>query len=160
MICPRCNKREATIHYAEIVEGEMKKLDLCEICAEELGISGHSSLPLSDFLSGLMDGNDPKGEENNVCSCCKMTYATFKRTGRLGCSHCYDSFKEGLFYLIETIHKNKQHVGRVPKSVSAQFEEKSRIEGLEEKLKEAIIAENFEEAAKLRDKIRELKKDK
>lgn len=159
MLCSKCNKKEATIHYAEIVDGQIKKLDLCEQCAEEVGVGGSSTAPLSGFLSGLMEGDKQQKNVKDACPSCKMTYEDFRRTGRLGCGSCYEAFNEGLVYLIETIHKSKRHLGKVPQTAVKEFESVSKIEDLEKKLKKAIETENFEEAAKLRDEVRSLKKE-
>jgi protein arginine kinase activator len=77
----------------------------------------------------------------------------------LGCSQCYETFKEGLIPLLKKIHGSTQHAGSSPKKKTKKKRKFSgKIQELKEQLDEAIKKEDFEEAARLRDKIKELKK--
>ena len=160
MHCDICKKNEAVVHYAEIVEGQMKKMNLCEHCAADKGVGVHSSFSIGDLLAGLSEpaseSKDPAASE--VCPKCKMTYREFKKKGRLGCSYCYEAFKKGLAPLLEAIHKSDQHLGKIPVKAQEEVESMSKVQRLKEELAAAIRKEDFEKAARLRDEIRKAEK--
>lgn len=166
MVCNACKTNQATVHLTEIVDEEMTELHLCESCARKKSASMEQHFGLSDLLAGLADFGTPLGEETEVklaCQSCGMTYDDFKRVGRLGCSHCYQAFQKSLAGLLRRIQGSGQHVGKSPKKEGSpktpvEAKPKSDLELLHEKLKKAIQEEAFEEAAKLRDKIRTLEK--
>lgn len=158
MLCDICNKNEAIVHYAEIVEGQMKKMNLCETCAADKGVGIHSSFSIGDLLAGLTENpskiKDPFEQE--TCPKCKMTYKEFKKKGRLGCSNCYDTFQKPLIPLLEAIHKSEQHAGKIPPKAQEEAESMGKLQRLKEELAAAIRKEDFERAAKLRDEIKKL----
>ena len=80
----------------------------------------------------------------------------FKKIGRLGCSGCYDAFRKYLIPLLKRIHGSNKHYGKMPLSQAKPVELKSEIEELKTKLQKAIQKEEFEEAANLRDTIKDL----
>ena len=156
MLCDLCKKNEAIVHYAEIVEGQMKKMNLCEPCAVDKGVGIHSSFSIGDLLAGLTE-NPSKAKdpfEQETCPKCKMTYKDFKKKGRLGCSHCYETFQKALVPLLEAIHKNEQHAGKIPIKAQEDVDAMSKLQRLKEELAAAIRKEDFERAARLRDEIR------
>ncbi len=158
MLCDSCKKNEAIVHYAEIVEGQMKKMNLCELCAVDKGVGVHTNFSIGDLLAGLTDtpGKAKDPVEQETCPNCKLTYKEFKKKGRLGCSVCYDTFKKGLIPLLEAIHKSEQHVGKIPQKAQEEVEAMSKLQRLREELAGAIRKEDFEKAARLRDEIKKL----
>lgn len=168
MLCDICGKNEATVHLTEIVDNNMTKLHLCEECARKKGAEMEEHFGLSDLLAGLADFGTkvaPEKEPKIRCPKCGLTYQDFKKTGRLGCSACYTTFEENLVPLIKRIHGSAKHFGKVPLKVSEapKAATKKKVDVLEElkaRLQRAIKLEEFEEAARLRDKIRELEKRK
>lgn len=173
MLCDVCNKNQATVHLTEIVDEQMTELHLCEECARQKSIQMEQQFGLSDLLAGLVDfGKHVEGEEPSkaCCSNCNLSYDDFKKIGRLGCSNCYSSFIKYLTPLLKRIHGSTIHTGKLPKGVtSVPMETVKKAEppvtkcdllDLKNQLQEAVKIENFEEAAKLRDKIRELESKK
>jgi len=159
MLCDSCGKNEAVVHYAEVVNGKMKKMNLCEGCAVNKGVGIHSTFSIADLLGGLTDWEKPKeGEETAACPVCKMTYADFKKKGRLGCLSCYETFKKSLEPLLEAIHKSDHHVGKVPKKLEASAGNIAKLRKLKDELQGAIASEDFERAARLRDEIKKIEK--
>lgn len=162
MLCVRCNEKQATIHYTEIIDGKVKKLDLCADCAEIIGIGEQGVIAnnnLSGFFSGMLE-TEKHEVITNKCPVCGLNYEDFKRSGRLGCSSCYDAFGEGLKRLIYTVHKNNKHKGKIPVSQQGKADQKNVVKELSEELEKAIMEERFEDAADLRDKIKQLKEGK
>lgn len=145
------------MHLTEIVNGQMKKIDLCEECAKEKGVTDPQGFALADLLLGLgasseMDSAGPELE----CPTCGFTQADFKKTGRLGCSTCYAVFSQPLEAMLKQMHKGTQHIGKVPKALRAQLDITKQRDQLNEQLQKAIEMENYEEAARLRDHLKEL----
>jgi len=163
MQCQFCNKSPATVHLTQIVENEVKKVDLCEACAKEKGVNDPTGFSIADILLGL--GASQKMEEANAaagtevsCPSCGFTQADFKKTGRLGCAKCYDVFSEGLGSLLKGMHKGTQHTGKVPPAIRRVVAQKAEMNRLEADLKAAISREDFETAATLRDQIKHARK--
>ena len=175
MLCDNCKVNQATVHLTEIIDEEMTELHLCEDCAREKSATMEQHFGLSDLLAGLADLGAQIGTETGselVCPNCGMTYNDFKRIGRLGCSECYQAFEKSLSVLLKRIQGSSQHLGKTlsqnlssgpptpARSPAAPKPERAKdaLQELREKLQKAIREEAFEEAAKLRDKIRELEK--
>ena len=160
MICDICNKNQATVHLTEIIDNQITELHLCEQCAREKSIQMEQQFGLADLLAGLADFGKQLEEPQDVnlkCPSCDMTYENFKKIGRLGCSECYVTFKKNLGVLLKKIHGSSQHFGKCPMNFEKQaLPPRSELQELKDKLQAAIKREEFEEAAKLRDRIREL----
>ena len=161
MACDNCGSTDAVVHLTQIVNNQMSTHHLCEKCAAEKGLESApdvANLPLMDVIGQLSDQvrDDPRltGVE---CSFCGLTFTDFRRTGRLGCPHCYETYGSQLPGLLRKIHGESRHVGKVylPPDPTASEMEK-RLEGLRRKLERAVQSEDFERAAELRDEIRDL----
>ncbi len=175
MVCDLCGKEQATVHLTEIIDNKVTELHLCEGCAREKGAQMEQHFGLADLLSGLADfGKAPEGGEGvssrtMTCANCGMSYADFRKIGRLGCSQCYEAFREQVTPLLKRIHGAPHHSGKHPTAVSAASpgrpaaakpapRPKSELRQLKERLQRAIQSEEFEEAARIRDKIREMER--
>lgn len=163
MLCDICGENEATVHLTEIIDDQMAELHLCEECAKKKSLEMEQHFGLADLLAGLagLGKQFEVGQLTGVkCPNCGLTYEDFKKIGRLGCSECYNTFRDSLVPLLKRIHGSNQHLGRTPVRTSKVVKAKSELQELKVKLQKAIQMEEFEEAAKLRDKIRELEKKK
>jgi protein arginine kinase activator len=161
MLCDLCKQNAATVHLTQMVEGKTKKVDLCEACSKEKGIDDPTQFSLADLLLGLgaaqeMVQSTPGGGEAR-CPTCGFTQADFKKTGRLGCAACYTTFAEGLEGLLKSMHKGIRHIGKVPRTQQQTRDFAERLHQLQEKLQRAVSEEQFEQAAQLRDELRELR---
>ena len=162
MICEEYNIRKATVHMTRIINGKKEEVHLCEECARtKETLSFDNSFSINSFLAGLLDINsDPQFQPHNggfyQCSQCGATYDKFKQIGRLGCSQCYEGFKERLYPLIRQVQGNVRHIGKVPKRTGGIIRLKRETNQLKQQLKEAVQQQAFEKAAELRDQIREL----
>lgn len=157
MLCDVCQKAEATVFLTQIVEGKMQKVNLCESCSKEKGVSDPTGFALADLLLGLGAAQQiERGQPSQRCPVCGFTQADFKKTGRLGCSSCYDTFADGLATLLKGMHKGLRHTGRMPARLSRRFALADRVKNLEGELKQAVTDEKYEDAARLRDEIRQL----
>lgn len=158
MLCDICKQNVATVHLTQMVEGKTKKVDLCEGCSKDKGIDDPTGFSLADLLLGLgaaqemaqaASGSDLK------CPSCGFTQADFKKSGRLGCADCYTTFAEGLEGLLKSMHKGTRHAGKVPQSLQHNKDVTEKLNGLQKRLEKAIAEEDFEQAAVLRDEIKQ-----
>ena len=166
MLCQSCGKRNATTHIKNIVNGEMTEYYLCGECASRIGygdLANGFSMSIHDMLSAVLKRDEPIEKSRNAevaCEVCGCTFAEIVRSGKIGCSECYEKFRDRLRPSIQRIHGNSRHVGRVPFSASLRAQLDEQIDEARKQLKQAIEEENFEEAVRLRDRIRAAEEEK
>ncbi|MHC4952614.1 MAG: UvrB/UvrC motif-containing protein [Planctomycetota bacterium] len=176
-LCQCCNQREAKIHFTELKDGKKTEMHLCEGCAQDKNMM----LAFPSLLSTLVKGGSGglAGESEavpSVCPRCGIAYSEFKSKGRIGCPACYDAFAPVLIPLLEKVHSASAHTGKHPPheadpdasvpepstplpaaasepSAPEPVDEASRLQA---ELEAAIVAEDYELAAELRDRIRAL----
>jgi protein arginine kinase activator len=161
MLCTICKEKPATVHLTQIVGDKMQKLDLCEDCAKTKGINDPTSFGLADLdlvlgLGASQQLEQAAGGVELKCPRCGFTQADFKKSGRLGCPECYRTFSEGLAGLLKTMHKGTRHTGKAPEALRATRENAGLLKTLQAKLARAIKDENYEQAAQVRDEIKQL----
>jgi protein arginine kinase activator len=163
MLCMLCQKKEARVHLTDLKDGKIKKVDLCEDCAKAKNVEDPAGFALADLLLGLGASEELAGaapeRADAACPVCGFTQADFKKSGRLGCPACYDTFKEGLAGILKTMHKGGRHTGKVPRALAAGREVQERIQSLQRNLEEAVAVEDYEQAARLRDQIKGLREN-
>ena len=171
MFCDICRKNEATIHFKHVSHENIVQVNVCESCASEKGMDffsfedmqlGSKHFSVADLLAGIIDVYPGEREDSRVKKCpnCGLTYEDFRRTGRLGCSGCYEAFKKKLIPLLKRVQGATCHSGKTPEN-PAGGKDKGPDEGaagLKKELKKAIANEEYEKAAVLRDKIKEMEK--
>lgn len=159
MVCNVCGQNEATIHLTEIVNNQMLEIHLCAGCSEQKGADFKTHFDFNKLLASLGDfGSELKPERISklICKECGISYEEFGRTGRLGCSFCYQSFDKLLTPLIKRVQRDICHVGKVPRSAPPEVKRTLELRELYERLRKSIQSETFEEAAKLRDQIQQM----
>ncbi|MGB0715686.1 MAG: UvrB/UvrC motif-containing protein [Phycisphaerae bacterium] len=158
--CERC-KAKATVHITDMMP-EKTEMHLCDRCAEKEGIivkQHHSTNAiLHEFIkqkTGIGSGDGP------TCPTCGMTFREFQSSGQLGCPRCYAIFRDLLNPLIERAHEEAtHHVGKSPgEPSSAGPAPQAGLLRLRRQLQEAIEAENYEQAAKVRDEIKAIEEN-
>jgi protein arginine kinase activator len=166
MKCDFCDQK-ATVFLTQLVEGQMKKVCLCEACAEERGVTDPTGFSLGDVLfSGMLGASGVASEmtspptarlgNGKQCATCGFLIDDLKRVRRFGCSDCYATFREEVSQMIRGMHKGTSHIGKVPEGLMAMQFKNQRLEELRGRLDQAISAESYEEAAGIRDEIRNL----
>lgn len=166
VLCQECGKRQATLHFTKILNGEKTEFHICEACAREKGelIPGTpNGFSIHNLLSGLLDFDPSHSAVASKaqpvrCEHCGLTYGQFSKVGRFGCSQCYKHFSEKLDPLFKRVHGNIVHTGKVPKRSGGLIKYKREIDQLKKELLLRIDNEEFEQAAHIRDQIRELEK--
>jgi protein arginine kinase activator len=155
--CHKCTK-PATYHITELVsEDQWEELHLCEECYHKY------------FYEGNQQGAGPKSEpgqaeeteEANLlnqreCPVCGIKFVEFRNSGRLGCPHDYQEFREELTPLLENIHGETRHCGKTPRRLPQNKQTQSELIQLRKQLQQAVTREAYEDAARLRDRIRKL----
>jgi protein arginine kinase activator len=157
MQCDVCKQKKATVFLTQIVKGEMQKVNLCENCSKDKGVTDPTGFALADLLQGFGTGEKIETQpQERTCPACGMPQTTFRKTGRLGCAKCYTVFGEGMDNLLKAMHKGTRHTGKVPSRAGLSQSTGPKLEELRAALEEAVKGEQFEDAARLRDEIRRL----
>ena len=157
VVCQRCHQAKATVHITDTAP-EKRERHLCEDCAEKEGviIKPHhaTNAILQEFIKqkgGLGRGDD------RACPKCGITFREFQMSGQLGCPHDYEAFRSLLAPLIERAHENAtHHVGKVPNTADSTVQRQTGLLRLRRQLQEAVEAEDYEKAARVRDEIQSL----
>lgn len=152
--CDLCAK-PATVHLTQIVNNKINKVDLCEACAQAKGVTDPSGFSLADLL--LKSALNPEPRSEAQCEACGYTQQDFKKSGRFGCPACYDAFAAVLEPALDSMHKGVSHVGKVPQKAIARRSLYEKLTHLETELDLAIKAERYEDAARYRDEIHEVR---
>ena len=160
MICNICKDRVATIHLKEIIDNVVTELNMCEACyeaREQQGASGAVAPPDMMVESLIEQAGKKGGKEAKPLKCpiCGITSEQFRAKGRLGCSDCYRVFAESLIPVLSKVHGSTAHRGKVPHRAARTLDLKKELRQLQEDLQKAIMSENYERAAKLRDRIQQ-----
>ncbi len=173
MLCDVCKKKDAKIYYTEIINGKKTEQHLCEDCATEhstfkaISALSNQEVSLGGMLFGLL-GNLNKAEqveantEVSSCKTCGLTYEEFLKVGKFGCPNCYQNFGKVLNKNLRSIHGADVHTGKKPEGYISEAKrlvnQLPELEKLSIQLQQAVEQEEYEEAAKLRDRMKELKK--
>jgi protein arginine kinase activator len=163
MMCDVCQTETANVFLTQIVDGNMQKVNLCEGCSKEKGVTDPTGFALADLLLGMGAAQSMErttAAAGQRCSNCGFTEAEFKKTGRLGCSACYQTFAEALGGMLRGMHKGVRHTGKVPVRLEKMLARDNEIKGLNSELRRAVMEEQYETAAALRDKIRSLEAER
>lgn len=163
MLCQACKKNEATIHLTEISDGNRLEMHLCQNCALEQGITAKTQMSLNELLSSLLaaapsdEAIRDQSQPDLVCPNCGETLDQFRKDALLGCPNDYQVFAKVLAPLIEKAQEGATtHKGKVPARAPADTVKQTKMLALKQQLAEAVKAEDYETAAKLRDKITQL----
>ena len=162
MLCDECTKRPATVHITKVENGKKTDIHLCEQCAMQKNLlSLSTSFSVNDLLAGLLNAGAASPKKTDMvkdveCDVCGLSYGQFKETGRFGCGNCYRVFGERLNPLFKKVHGNTGHTGKIPNRAGGRMKVLREVERLKQQLDEAIKNEEYEKAAAIRDKIREI----
>jgi len=167
MKCSICHHNEASIYIEQNINGESRKYNLCGDCASAGDMSVNVNfIDPSQALSALHtfwftpEAQQQKSKQppEKICPGCAMSFASFKKTSMLGCAVCYDAFSSELLEVFGRLQPGTKHRGKIPKVKGAAFAKDREMAVHKEKLKALIAAEEYEEAAKIRDIIRRMEK--
>ena len=178
MLCNKCKKREATTHVKSVVNGKYEEYMLCSACAKELGYNnmwGDFTSDFSSILGSFFSNALPERTATTRCPVCNSTFHDISQSSKVGCAKCYEVFYADLMPSIKRIHSNTTHSGKRPPHIAqlnspshenetvaecVETSAKAEIAKLKEELENAVKEQNFELAAELRDKIKEMEESK
>jgi protein arginine kinase activator len=160
-MCDQCGEAPAVVHMKVIDEKSVRHLELCQRCATERGYEkGGSAGTIQDFSEKLVtmakDVSGGRDAEAVRCSACGLLWSDFAKTGRLGCPSCYGAFMRQLKPILRKTHGSVSHAGRRPDEDENAREERRDLRRKRAELERAIRREAYEDAARLRDEIKEL----
>lgn len=174
MICENCKQRQATVTITQVINGQQSERHYCEVCAGQfhpfnLDFHKDEQLPLHQLVSNWFgypiwqSGTKEKQQESTQqvtnCPNCGFTFRQFLNEGKLGCPQCYETFSNQLPQVLTKIQAGTKHNGKAPGKLSNSNEWlRKQIESVREKLQLAIVDERFEDAAKLRDEIKDMER--
>ena len=167
MMCEECGVRPASIHLTTITQGMKTEKNLCPICmAKYHRLPGMDLNGIAGMLNNLIlpreaeKNEDPLGREDAypdiMCPECGTTYEEFRKSGFVGCAHCYSEFREPMLRILQKVHGSVHHTGKLPDAGKGGMSLKITLEGLKNRLSRAIEEEEYEQAAQIRDKIRSI----
>lgn len=172
MTCDRCGQRPGEIRYTELAEGKAQKQLVCAVCARELGFGPEEAEPdapesetqpagpavaklfgvvsIEATLTG--DLSPALTEDDRRCPECGLTSSAFRAQSLFGCARCYETFEDGLDPLLKRLHGAVAHRGRVPRGRQNAVE--TAPAQLRAELEDALRTQDYERAARLRDRLR------
>jgi protein arginine kinase activator len=160
MKCDTCGLRDALIHVRQMQKNGLKELHLCEECAQERGFIREEDAEISvgDLLAGLLDGSPAQGETTSPAACprCGLAAAEFRKRGRAGCADCYEAFGGDVKRILSQMAPRPRHAGKLPRELAGPADGAADREELAADLRAAVEGEDYERAARLRDRIRDL----
>ena len=151
MLCEKCGMNLANLHLTQTINGKKSEIHVCHSCAAQMGYLGADNIFSTDFFNLLT----PNIASHPRCPGCGETYEEYKATKRIGCERCYTHFSSFLEPVLSKVHGKSLHAGKLPQKASAALRQKLEIERLRRMLQEAILNEEFEKAANIRDMIKE-----
>lgn len=170
MICDHCGESEATVHQIHVSDNEIKHVQLCEACAQDQSVPEETtSQSVGEFFTDLQEQDS--GEAREECPNCGLTLRDIKTTNKVGCSRCYEVFRDQLESIVHRIHGSEQHLDDEKKPPEPTEPERTstgqtglgkvsrdqKLQLLEKRLQKRVKDEDYEAAADLRDRIQELK---
>ena len=154
--CEVCGRRRAKIHLTDFVDGKAVQKHVCEQCYKKHG--GLPELDTPSIFQQLIEAVAPQLRElsSKRCPECGTNYLEFRQAMKLGCPNDYEVFGDAMEQLTKRLHNATRHTGKVPLNVDAKVARQKRLQHLKQQMRQAIEKEDYERAALLRDKIREL----
>ncbi len=160
MKCEICGLKDAVIHIRQMQKDLVHELHICEDCAQEKGLirEEESELPIANLLSGLLEGKDVSASSDvkDACPRCGLKASEFRKQGKLGCPECFRAFEKDVRAIISQMAARPRHTGRVPSALMIEQDAVPQGDSLREELREAVEREEYEQAARIRDRLREL----
>lgn len=177
MLCQKCHKKTASVFISSIINGQETKMYLCSDCAKDyplFNFNFQEPFSIKDVMDKFnIDDNSLSEDEYNklleidkdsidksgkeiICPNCYSTYDEYRETGKLGCSKCYEAFEKQLKPILKNIYGYEDYIGKIPKNSDNEIYISNEIRILKEDLNRAVEQEEYEKAADIRDKIKEL----
>lgn len=161
MKCENCGINTATTHIKKVINGVVTEQHLCQACSAKTGYSTFGSNSLASMLASVFGDASSAylSPSTKKCDQCGCSFSDIVNSGVVGCSSCYTAFYDELLPYLKRIHGSVTHIGKIPnRAPLSVLNEKTEIELLRAQLSDVIIKEEFEKAAEIRDRIRQLER--
>ncbi|MEX2445303.1 MAG: UvrB/UvrC motif-containing protein [Alkalispirochaeta sp.] len=150
-----------TVRVIRVIGGTRKEVEIPSSRARELGIgTNHGYRPTVAYLmDGLMAWQEAESSEVLRCPQCGTTHRELILRHTAGCAQCYEVFSVGVHRVLAGRNEAPLHRGRIPKRLQRYRRLFVEREDLISRLNGAVAEEDFETAAKLRDRLRTISDD-
>ena len=160
MLCQHCLKNQANTTISKTVNGHTLIQKLCVSCAAEMGygelLQGFS-FGLPDLFGSLLEQSPQRRSTHEQrCPFCGCSFSDIAALGKMGCATCYTTFYDQLLPTFQRLHGHSAHEGKRPAEKSARAQTKAQLASLQKQLEQAVAAQEYEQAALLRDQIKTL----
>jgi len=175
MICDFCKKNIAIVHLLRVQNDNVEKVNICSECARDFSFFSEDDFykDLSNILSKIFQSDQGsvyngkvhqslgniEVKKNKSCPFCRTDLKAIKKSGKMGCPHCYNEFRSVILPIIKAIHQDVEYRGKIPEYIPRKIKLEKSISDLRNRLNREIFVENFEEAARIRDEIKQLEKN-
>ena len=174
MLCQKCHKKTASVFIISIINGQESRMYLCSDCAKDYPLfdfNFQEPFSIKDVMDKFKINEDSSSEDEGenllatdkdskdkeiICPNCYSTYEEYRETGKLGCSRCYEAFEEQIKPILKNIYGYEEYIGKIPKKDDSHIYISNEIRILKEDLNRAVEQEEYEKAANIRDKIKDL----
>jgi protein arginine kinase activator len=159
MKCQRCPK-QATLHITEVLgEDRFEEVHLCDDCAKKYLYAPQQKNQTANSSEADAAESEEETPAGVRCPECGISFLEFRNHGRFGCSHDYDAFKSDLLPLLESVHGETRHAGKAPRRAPRTKTAQAELTQLRQQLQVLVTEENYEEAARVRDRIKQLEEN-
>tara|TARA_R110001592_G_scaffold54844_8_gene168104 strand:+ start:1137 stop:1658 length:522 start_codon:yes stop_codon:yes gene_type:complete len=161
MLCQKCHKRSGTIRYAEVVDGRVTDQFWCTEClaqqrSGDVGFEISEISPTRPNRDAIHSVVSRVVQSQQTCPACDTPLQRIVESNRVGCTTCYETFEKPLSELVNRLQNNTIHTGKAAHLTDARTQLRSDLRSKRSLLRSVLKAENYEEAAMLRDEIRSL----
>ncbi len=162
MLCEKCGKNTATTRIRTTYNGVTIEANLCKACFEAVGYDNIKSSNAAHILSSIYGNAFGVDKSHSIirCDCCGSSFEDIQARGKCGCPNCYEQFYQQLLPRIKKIQGSTKHIGKTPNKIPVEANQnENTVEALRLRLNELVTEEKYEEAAVLRDKIKQMEAD-
>jgi protein arginine kinase activator len=159
--CDGCSM-VAVWHITDVRDdNQIEERHFCDLCYQKFLEQEEQQKQSSKGVGWAEAVEAVEAEEGEVaaqqeCPLCGLKFLEFRNSGRLGCPNDYQLFQKELLPLLESIHGETRHCGKSPRRLPQSKQHVLELMQLRSRLKQAVREEDYEEAARLRDRIRQL----
>lgn len=157
MKSPSCSQCGAapTVFVTAVSAGQVTTKAYCKEHAHEAGLLDPHAFDLLPIEAPAPVTAELLAPRGRTCPSCGFSQREFEKRGRVGCATCYTTFGVEVRSMLPSIHAGTLHLGKLPQKALEAQAVGSRLKHYQSELQRAIAAEEFEAAARFRDKISE-----
>jgi protein arginine kinase activator len=112
LICQACKLVDASVQFTEVVGEQKRSTWLCNDCAQTRGlfvaISPAAAQANAPEAAGGVDAAHAVASRRCACG---TSLVNIRRSGRVGCAECYETFADVLAPLLRRVHGRTEHGG-------------------------------------------------